>query len=504
MWEPHYSQKRISLIVRSPIAKRVKMGFLNYKKQLIVLLNCLVILTMPSKAESITPYKESKEKIVIVGAGLAGLTTAYRLLQKQYDIEVYEARPRVGGRVHTILMKNLDESYSPAELGAQNLTDGGSSTTIFSLIKEMDLEVIDSYSSLDGQFYDGEYFYRKSDILKKLNTNNTLIDKIEEAAQSSYSMQDVLDRVFKENTLAIRMFSFMLNGYEGSPPHLLSAQSHNIETLKYMISGGFSAAHQSQQIHTMNIKGGNGLLPLKLAEKIKHKLHLKKALKKVTLQKNHKIKLTFSDNITTICDKLILAIPASVYSDIYFEETVIDPEKLKIIQSIHYGTNGKILVPIKTSNISETFFFTDWVGTFFNQDYKILTCYFVHDNGKNLLLNSEYIKTVSFLKKIYPTASFKETSPQEINDVQFVKANTPVIKSWVKDHYAKGAYSSYDVFLQTLIDEKVNYQDIIVKKIFAPIDDRIFFVGEHTSIIDEVGTMEAAVESGERISQVFK
>ena len=73
----------------------------------------------------------SKEKIIIVGAGLAGLTTAYRLLQKQYDIEVYEARARVGGRVHTVLIENLDGGYSPAELGAQNLTDGGSSTTIF-------------------------------------------------------------------------------------------------------------------------------------------------------------------------------------------------------------------------------------------------------------------------------------------------------------------------------------------------------------------------------------
>ncbi|MBS0288615.1 MAG: FAD-dependent oxidoreductase [Proteobacteria bacterium] len=458
---------------------------------------------MPSKAESITPYKESKEKIVIVGAGLAGLTTAYRLLQKQYDIEVYEARPRVGGRVHTILMKNLDESYSLAELGAQNLTDGGSATYIFTLIKEMDLEVINSYSSLDGQFYDGEHFYRKSDILKKLNATSSLMDKIEEAAKTSHSMQDVLDRVFKENTLAIRMFSFMLNGYEGLPPHLLSAQPHNVETLKHMISGGLSQAHQSQQIHKMTLKGGNGLLPLKLAEKIGGRLHLNKALKKVTLQKNHKIELTFSDNTTTLCDKLILAIPASVYNDIYFDKTLIDPEKLKLIQSIHYGTNGKILIPIKSSNISETFFFTDWVGTFFNQDHKILNCYFVHDNGKNLLLNSEYIKTLSFLKKIYPTASFKETSQQEINDVQFAKTNNPVIKSWVKDLYAKGSYSSYGVVLQELFDQKINYQNIIVKKVFEPIDDRIFFVGEHTTIIDEIGTMEAAVESGERISQIF-
>ena len=445
----------------------------------------------------------SKEKIIIVGAGLAGLTTAYRLLQKQYDIEVYEARARVGGRVHTVLIENLDGGYSPAELGAQNLTDGGSSTTIFTLIKEMDLKVLASDSSLESQFYDGEQFYSKNDILKERNADHSLIDKIEEAAKTSRSMQDVLDRVFKENTLAIRMFSFMLNGYEGSPPHLLSTQPHNIETLKYMVSGGLSSAHQSERIHKMTLKGGNGLLPLKLAEKIEGRLHLNKALKKVTLQKNHQIELTFSDDTTTLCDKLILAIPASVYRDIHFDKALIHPEKLELIQSIHYGTNGKILVPIQSSKFSETFFFTDWVGTFFNQDDKILNCYFVHDNGKTLLLNSEYIKTLSFLKKVDPTAFFKETPAEEANDEQFYRTNKPVTKSWVKDLYAKGSYSSYDVVLQELFDQKIHYQNIIVKKIFEPVDHRVFFIGEHTTIIDEIGTMEAAVESGERISQLF-
>lgn len=479
------------------------MDHLHYKKYLKAFLNCLIILTISSNAESMNSNRESNDKIVIVGAGLAGLTTAYRLLQKQYDVEIYEARPRVGGRVHTVLIKNIDGSYSPAELGAQNLTDGGDSTTIFTLIQEMGFELVDSTSSLEGQFYDGKHFYRKSDILHKMNTRSSLTDKIEEAAQVSHSMQDVLEHVFTENTLAIRMFSFMLNGYEGSPPHLLSAQPHNIETLKYMVSGGLSTAHQSSKIHLMSIKGGNGLLPLTLAEKIGDRLHLNKALKKVALKKNNKIELTFSDNTTTVCDQLILAIPAPVYNDISFDNLLISRERLQLIQSIHYGTNGKILVPIKTSNIPETFFFTDWMGTFFNQDYKILNCYFVHDNGKNLLQNSEQIKTFSFLKKIYPDASFNETTPQEIQDMQFAKANTPVIKSWVKDPYAKGSYSSYGVALQALYDEKTNYQNIIVKKIFEPIDERIFFVGEHTTIIDEIGTMEAAVESGERLSQIF-
>src|SRR5262245_13140228 len=41
-------------------------------------------------------------RIVVVGAGLAGLTCAYRLRQAGYSAAVYEASDRVGGRCWTI------------------------------------------------------------------------------------------------------------------------------------------------------------------------------------------------------------------------------------------------------------------------------------------------------------------------------------------------------------------------------------------------------------------
>ncbi len=39
------------------------------------------------------------ESAVVVGAGLAGLSAAYELEQRGYDVTVLEARDRLGGRI---------------------------------------------------------------------------------------------------------------------------------------------------------------------------------------------------------------------------------------------------------------------------------------------------------------------------------------------------------------------------------------------------------------------
>jgi monoamine oxidase len=55
----------------------------------------------PAEAFSLPPNKQSK-KIVILGAGLAGLTAAYELQKLGHQCTILEARSRAGGRVWTV------------------------------------------------------------------------------------------------------------------------------------------------------------------------------------------------------------------------------------------------------------------------------------------------------------------------------------------------------------------------------------------------------------------
>lgn len=61
------------------------------------------------------------KKVVIVGAGLAGLSAAYELTQAGHEVTILEARTRPGGRVLTLRDPFPDGLF--AEAGASRIPD---------------------------------------------------------------------------------------------------------------------------------------------------------------------------------------------------------------------------------------------------------------------------------------------------------------------------------------------------------------------------------------------
>lgn len=76
-----------------------------------------------------------KADILILGAGLSGLTLNYLLRNSGLDVRIVESRDRIGGRILT----NYKEAAPPVEMGATWL--GRKHSSLFSLLQELDLDI---------------------------------------------------------------------------------------------------------------------------------------------------------------------------------------------------------------------------------------------------------------------------------------------------------------------------------------------------------------------------
>lgn len=83
---------------------------------------------------------EIKQNIVIIGAGLSGLTIAYLLSKQNVGCTILEASPRIGGRIQTIKGKN----ETPLELGATWFSE--IHPNLLALLDELGLEKYPQYS----------------------------------------------------------------------------------------------------------------------------------------------------------------------------------------------------------------------------------------------------------------------------------------------------------------------------------------------------------------------
>ena len=91
----------------------------------------------------------TSKHVIVVGAGIAGLTAAYRIQQQGHEVHVLEARPYVGGRMITI-----DWDDIKIDPGAEFVT--GADKYLFEMLTELGIkDKLINYSDEQTGFYVG-------------------------------------------------------------------------------------------------------------------------------------------------------------------------------------------------------------------------------------------------------------------------------------------------------------------------------------------------------------
>jgi monoamine oxidase len=442
---------------------------------------------------------DSSPRIAVIGAGLSGLTAAYRLMQKGYDVIVYEARSRVGGRVFSGIMQSKTGKFSVVEFGAENVNDGGDACNMRTLMQELDLKLIDTACSFGFiNYFDGVQVSVPEKELSAYGFNSeTLWNYLSQLAQKSYCINDVLHMLFPDNPRLYGLFSLRMSGYEGGPVTKLSATY--ITTLHRQLLPGINA-QENRVGHFLRIDGGNSQLPEALYRRLGGRVRLNEKLCKIEKNIKGAFSLTFNTGYMTEVDSVILTVPCTVYDAIEFGEGVVPEERLSNIKSIAYGENAKIWSSMEVLQADYTFATDRFMARAFTNE----ECAVWYYRGPYGNFSTEtFADVVARDVLIVPFAQGVTMEHMALaRDENFAVYTGIVGKSWPLDPYSKGSYSYINAGQEELFTAIETYHGVQLRTLFAPVG-KLFFAGEHTTILlDVLGTMEAAVESGERVADI--
>lgn len=94
--------------------------------------------SVPANQIALATIAVAPKKVIVIGAGLAGLSVAFELTQTGHDVTVLEARTRSGGRVYTLRDTFSDGMY--AEAGAVSFS--GSDDLVIKYARLFDLPIV--------------------------------------------------------------------------------------------------------------------------------------------------------------------------------------------------------------------------------------------------------------------------------------------------------------------------------------------------------------------------
>jgi monoamine oxidase len=408
-------------------------------------------------------------QIIVVGAGLAGLSAAYELVRAGYDVQVFEARDRVGGRVCTVQLG----AGQYGDLGAEFVDDNH--TAAIALADQFDLKLDPACQFPDDiyWFIDGIVRNRASLTVEQGNAIDNLYSKLASLLEAQTDPRETLEEWL--DTARIAPFARWIARLQAQA--LFATDSD-------LIGVGFFGQFGGAGRGNMRVRGGSSRLADALAERLGERIHTGAIVRRIQ-QTDDTVTVGIETNglVEVAADSVILAMPWSVLRHIPLEAPLTTAQR-EAIFALPYGGVVKTLVQYPSrfwsqSNLGIVLFEGEyqaiWEPTFAQAGTnKILSCF--SGGSPSLLLGQQAShKAQQTVRTIFPDA------PEAIACLSY---------DWSADEWARGAYCYFGPGDLNRFNPSLTLPA-----------GRVFFAGEHTAPVEYRGYMEGAIRSGQRAAQ---
>lgn len=394
-------------------------------------------------------------KVIIIGAGAAGLYAAYILKSKGIDFQILEASSKHGGR----LGKLTGFANFPIDTGAQWLH--GKNSILGDLITKSNTTI-----TLDDS--ETKYWFNNQ-LVNSLPQNTDIFegDNLPDISYKDYALQKGLGNEYKyivEN----------IAGDQGAAASRLSVFGNNQDEENW-ISGNDDFKFQETFFD---------LFDKQIASEVKDKILLNTIVSKIDYSQSEII-ITASNNRLFNADKVIITVPIPILKsgDIQFIPA-LQNEKTNAFSKIGMDAGMKVFL-----KFSIKFFDQNIIGG------TICAAYTDDSIGKaqsdNILLAFIMGDQAAYLTALASDTAITNALLQELDMMYNGQATTSFIAShvenWTTNPFVKGAYSYSTVGMGDA--RKIATQSISKK---------LYFAGEAMNTNGHHQTVHGAVETGYR------
>jgi monoamine oxidase len=305
------------------------------------------------------PTPTGAARIAIVGGGMAGLNTAWKLKKAGLEAKIFEGADRTGGRIFTA--SNLLGDGLTTELGGEFIDS--THEEMLALMQEFSLERLDTLGPeaadlkpetyfINGRHYTQaaaarEFVPLAKQILEHYDSMGEVVDYQTEGGGGAFdrmSIAEYFDKIGASGWMRELLEVAYVTEYG------LDAGEQSALNFIFLIGTGDLADTETVSLlgesdERYKVRGGNQRIVDELAKRVEPQIHRRHRLEAIR-SRGEGYTLTFQTSSGTVdedAEVVVLAIPFTLLRDVKMDVEVPALKK-RAIQELGYGANAKVLV----------------------------------------------------------------------------------------------------------------------------------------------------------------